>query len=290
MFQILIDLGANVNAYDERGFVPLVYALYHGNPQAVDLLIKSGADLNLARSPKNEGALLVALMGLADQDTIPDLVSLLIDAGADATERSYNGMTAIQWVLAAMPHNLDETRDVVTLLLREGVDVNAQDDTGDTALHQAISKWDTSKPGVLDNSVVRLLLDNGADPEIRNMWGMTPLLKICIQSQPPAIRSEALQQSVVERLELLISNGADPNSAVPEGYPGGQTGLTALYGAVEHGMPEYVAALIERGARIQNGSERVLILKELQKQEQDASDEEERQRVERIGRLLEGAG
>ena len=67
-------------------------------------------------------------------------------------------------------------------LIKLGVDVNAQDDLKHgsyrrgTALHYAI--WECNP------EQVRFLLDNGADPDIENWWGLTPLKQVEGRSHP----------------------------------------------------------------------------------------------------------
>ncbi len=67
------------------------------------------------------------------------------------------------------------------------MDVNAQDVSGETALAYASSR------GFLP--VVNILLENGADPNIGNKVGQTPLIKAAIKN-----RSDIA--------EVLLANGA----------------------------------------------------------------------------------
>ncbi|HEY1493910.1 MAG TPA: ankyrin repeat domain-containing protein, partial [Candidatus Solibacter sp.] len=57
--------------------------------------------------------------------------------------------------------------EIVRLLLEGGAAVNRQDREGDTALHKAMRSGHTD--------AIPVLLEFGADPEIRNSDGMRPI-------------------------------------------------------------------------------------------------------------------
>lgn len=103
-------------------------------------------------------------------------------------------------------------------LLDVGAAIDARDDSGRTAL------WDTcSRKG--GEAVVRLLLAQGADVDIRNsVYGMPPLLM--------AIRSGSLGSVVA-----LLEAGAEPRN------PDARTGLSPLDYAVHKKLPEIQAVL-----------------------------------------------
>ena len=155
--KFLINAGADVNAKDNEGRTPLMYATYwHGygseeSGKLVDLLIKNKANVN-AKDNKGNTALIYACRnsssGLFDILN-PNIVNLLIRAGANINE------------------------------------VNKED--GNTALLYAIYTyieaafyWGWDKPE-LDNETlptfetIKLLINNGANVNIRNKEGETPL-------------------------------------------------------------------------------------------------------------------
>ena len=71
--RVLIDEGANVNARDNNGDTPLLYAADSSPPEIVTLLIKAGADVNFR---DREG-----LTPLTFADNL-EIINLLKDAGA----------------------------------------------------------------------------------------------------------------------------------------------------------------------------------------------------------------
>jgi len=91
----------------------LIYAIYHGPVSMVRELLELGADVN----PVVEDGFptLVALMSTARPDK-PELLGLLLAAGADVNARGVNDQTALHWAVAA------EDMIAADLLLRDGAD------------------------------------------------------------------------------------------------------------------------------------------------------------------------
>ncbi|KAL2673592.1 hypothetical protein Neosp_012034 [[Neocosmospora] mangrovei] len=140
------------------------------------LLIKAGVDLEQTDSrgstalfrlvqpfPKPSGGLYV-----------PALEALL-EAGANAKVMSPNhgGNSPLHTVVAA-----NRSLKAVQLLINHGADVNQRDKVGFTPFHSLIhSMYYFRKKEDLEMTkpIIKLFLDNGADPEIRNNNGQTPM-------------------------------------------------------------------------------------------------------------------
>jgi ankyrin repeat protein len=109
----------------------------------------------------------------------------------------------------------------VSSLLHEGADPNIQDRMGFTPLISA------AREGHIE--VVRTLLENGADPNLRgglNNW--YPLM-------------HAVHKNQLESAQALLERGADVNAR-------GAHGDTALMMAAGYGRTEIVRLLLRRGA------------------------------------------
>jgi ankyrin repeat protein len=114
------------------------------------------------------------------------------------------------------------TREAVSVLVEAGADVKAQSSgSGLTALHVA---W-------RDESVVRLLLDRGADVNAKTLLGATPL-----QVASSANGTEAV-------VSLLLAKGADPDAAEARG-------VTPLIAAAGVGNTAVAKLLLEHGANV----------------------------------------
>jgi ankyrin repeat protein len=201
----LVDAGANPNDV-QTGFSPLHALSWVRKPDSSDIsdpavpagsgrltslqfvreIVKRGANVNLQLekgTPKlpstssrigPEGA--TPFLFAADRADLP-FMRLLLELGADPMLTNFRHTTPLMAAAGlGSTEPLEEAGEepealeAVKLLLGLGADVNAVDDNGDTAMHGAAY-------GAYP-SVVRLLAEHGADPQIwkeRNKAGVTPL-------------------------------------------------------------------------------------------------------------------
>ncbi|MCI4407481.1 MAG: ankyrin repeat domain-containing protein [Thermofilum sp.] len=141
----LLEYGADVNVKTTFGVTPLHVATYYGEVEIVKMLIKRGADVN-ARTSFNRGA------------CTPLHYTLKVEDPLFGGYGSYYGLVEEH-----------ARHECITLLVKYGADVNARDANGNTSLHYLFT-WSTC-----DADTVKLLLENGADPTIRNNQGISVL-------------------------------------------------------------------------------------------------------------------
>lgn len=153
-----------------------------------------------------------------------------------------------------------------------GADLNLQDSNGTTALEKAVTKNYCYKH--IDNykDIIAMLLDKGANPNLKNKYGNTPLMLAALECFIDYDGSEiatmllnkgadpnwknnddftalifAAQSSNENVAALLLNNGADPNLKNNDGF-------TALMYATGYNEPTIVDLLLNNGAdpNIQN--------------------------------------
>ena len=215
--QQAIKAGADVNARNDNGSTPLMYAAMSNiNSEVVSVLIKAGADVN-AKDSTGVTPLLVA----AGANTISEVVSVLIKAGANVNARADNGTTPL---MIAVRYSTNT--EVLSVLIKAGADVNAMTDDGSTPLLFA-ALFNTNP------DVVSVLIKAGADVNARNDDGSTPLM-IAVRYNTNA-----------EVLSMLIKAGADVNATAEEGS------VTPLMLASGNNTnAEVVSLLIKSGANV----------------------------------------
>ncbi|MDD9901253.1 MAG: ankyrin repeat domain-containing protein [Alphaproteobacteria bacterium] len=145
----------------------------------------------------------------------PDLVTLLLEYGADINQKS--GQLQETALINAAFHG---NEDSVALLLQYGADFELTDKHGWTPLLSAANKGHTA--------VITRLLDAGANINRTNEDGSTALMFSAYAIHAPA-------------LHLLLQRGADINVQH-------STGETALMIAAHDGAIDIVKTLIEKGA------------------------------------------
>ncbi|MEM8848801.1 MAG: ankyrin repeat domain-containing protein [Pseudomonadota bacterium] len=113
-------------------------------------------------------------------------------------------------------HLLDDAdfEEILSLLLRHGADINAQNESGIALLHI-----------VIDPEFIPIVLDLGADLELKDVQGRTPLLVALTEPDN------------FEVVRALLQGGADPNARDTKGR-------TALNYARADGGDRAIATLL----------------------------------------------
>ncbi len=103
---MLIEAGADVNEQNEFGSPALIVAACRGRTQLVDILLRSGAEINVSVEGSGITALACAV-GKGHTDT----VRLLIEAGADLETVDKQGTTPL---MTAQSNGSDEIVKLLT--------------------------------------------------------------------------------------------------------------------------------------------------------------------------------
>ena len=129
--ELLIEAGADVEAWTSWGATPLEWAGVLGSRRAGDVLLAHGARLTLAsaaglglmdavRDMRAGGAVSAAFV-LACRNGHTDVARLLLDRGADVNTRGFFAATALHWAA------INGHADTVRFLLAEGADPALRD-------------------------------------------------------------------------------------------------------------------------------------------------------------------
>ena len=151
--------GAALEARDADGRTPLLLATRANRVEIAAALLAAGADPD-ARDLIHDSPFLYA-----GAEGLDDILALTLQHGADVTSTNRFGGTAL---IPASEHAHVST---VQMLIRAGTPVNHINDLGWTALHEAIVLGNGDDDHV---TVVRLLLEAGADPAIPDGAGTLP--------------------------------------------------------------------------------------------------------------------
>ena len=224
----LLDAGAAIDGVEANGIAPLLMAIANDRMATATLLIERGAALDLqdwyGRSPIWEA---VNVRNLyvhnqtfehnVDRDGALGVVRLLLERGADPNPRTKESPPVRNHLLA-------------TTGTLEWVDF-----TGQTPFLSAALAGDVT--------VMRLLLEHGADPSIATIHGTTPLMAAAgvnwVVSQTYTEGPEALLAAV----QLCHELGMDVNAV-------NSMGITAVMGAANRGSDEIIEYLVANGARL----------------------------------------
>ncbi|VUC24921.1 unnamed protein product [Clonostachys rosea] len=182
IFPLLIRAGVDIHQRDSYGMTPL-HEIGHSTANSTiltRLLLQAEADAN---AMNNNGVTPLHYVGNIES------MSLLIEEGhADINAVKHDGGTLLHTLLAQY-HG-----EMTLKLLEYGPDCTIVDGHGNGMLHAALEAFRVEK------DIVESLLDRGADPNLKNNKGLTPLL---------IAAGADVQEEIVD---LLIKAGADINA------------------------------------------------------------------------------
>lgn len=240
LVRYFLNKGVDPNQYDFRGFTALHSAVRLRETEVVKDLIAHHADVNAktkltfagtttSTAEKYEPGFLFAgqtpLMFLADKWN-SQIAQLLIQSGANVKAADANGWNLFHYL--AKEQNAADVPTVAAL----GVDINAASKQGYRPLH--VASRGTSP------TVVRALLNNHANPTLKNKAGQTPLdllhadsVRIVhgFQAKPGSSSQDLINTYLA--VANPLAHSLDPNSAAISA-PAPSTGPNGIrYAALE---------------------------------------------------------
>jgi ankyrin repeat protein len=195
--KLLLAAKADPNK-DSFGLMPLFLASENGDLDSVKALLAAGAKVDAPLRAVDEDMKArdgdTALMACGSPTGKASVVKALLGAGADVNAKAKNGKTSVMQAVAA------ENLDVLRALLEAKADVTARMPPPEDmdALTIAVGKR--------RGDIVKLLLDAGADPEVK-LDGEVSMLEFATLSEQPEVaallRKAGAKEPPAERLAAL---------------------------------------------------------------------------------------
>jgi ankyrin repeat protein len=219
--RVLVDAGADLNVTDPDGTSALVIAILNGHYDVGAVLVEHGADLNLA-----DVSGMAAVYATVDLHTQPPMINR-------PTRKPSGSVENLDLLGQLLAHGADPDAGLKAVLLAR------YHNTGDPQLGPGTTPLMRAAKS-LDVAAMRVLLDAGADPALRNRNSATALMFAAgLGRNGFGGKSEA---EVLEAVSLCLDRGADINAE-------NSNGQTALHIAVEQ-SDAVVALLARRGAKL----------------------------------------
>jgi len=212
----LIKSGADVHAADKHGRTALMYAVQRGTVCSKYF----PSPIKFYHDEKLFSGLATARMRITDATHISgDIVTLLLRAGADNNSVDTYGKSALMHFSQKSVKFIDSEEEIYTLLLINGAKVNIKDNLGLTALMLAAKNNNSSK-------LVEVLLGVKADVNIQDRKGRTALWYACAKDMPSS-----------KTITALLEAGADINQQALNGQ-------TVIMAAAEHASKSAILDLL----------------------------------------------
>jgi ankyrin repeat protein len=251
--------GLDVNEKRVDSATPLLVAIINGHEDLVDLLLDKGANPNA-----EGGSTQLSVQGMKArpqriQLKTPSYRDQLRDVGTEGGNGANNSwgrplqaaVHVANWHISDefISVNIDRMR-VIKSLLKHGADINARNtdmeprwsgaryrrrQVGSTAFLFAAKSADVE--------VMRLLLDNGADPKINTGLNINAVM-LAAGIAWASNQDRASEEQVLEAVKMLIEElGFDVNFVA-------DTGETAMHAAAYRGANSVVQYLFDKGAKL----------------------------------------
>ncbi len=309
---LLIEFGEEVQAKSKGGFTPLLFAVRNGHIDATKVLLDHGANANDI-APDGTSALNMAVV-----NAYFELGSVLLDHGANPNLPDPRGspLHTLAWLRKPgsdgaagvggtakgppVPKGNMTSLELAAALLKHGANPNVRiswkekkfDQEGGTVknppnidLGRHFLSYVGATPFYVaaqngDVAYMRLLAENGADPKLGTVQGITPLMAAAglgtWEGETPGPYTGTPEAERLEAVKLALQLGNDINARTNFGsykmegtteytllyYPLNMNqlvdtvlgdprwnGCTALHGAVTSGQPSIVQFLLDHGAQ-----------------------------------------
>jgi ankyrin repeat protein len=224
----LLAAGARIEETDPNGITPLLMAIANNHVEMARLAIEQGARVNVVdwygRTPlwtaveaRNMDVDNGTFANGVDRDALLGLIQLLLEKGADPNPR------------------LTETPPIRRQMLRITGSLSWVDFTGQTPFLTASLAGDVT--------VMRLLLDYGADPYVPTFGGTTALMAAAGINWVVDQTYDEGPKALLDAVKLCYDLGMDVNDV-------NSMGLTAIHGAANRGSDDIITFLVQKGAKL----------------------------------------
>jgi ankyrin repeat protein len=167
LLRVMLEAGAKTDAKDEA----FLFTASSGRFENMRALFDAGVELGTVGEEALRRAAGSRFNGdKASDDTQNDIVRFLIDLGVDPKAPDDKGMSALHYAAR------NGFAVVTRTLLDQGVKVNGKSKRGWTPLFEALYRYNSYPPDNKSEPIVDLLLASGADVNVRDSEGKTPLM------------------------------------------------------------------------------------------------------------------
>ncbi|MDQ1471281.1 MAG: uncharacterized protein QOJ99_2761 [Bryobacterales bacterium] len=222
--EVLLKAGADINLAEPDGVTPLIMAIINGHYDVAAALLQAAANVNIAdrwgRTP---------LYAAIDMNTLEPSTTRPAPRSADT-------MTALDIARIALTHGA-----MPNPVLKEATPGRGIPDGPDPLLRAGTTPFiRAAKTG--DVPAMQLLLKHGADPKLTTAHDVTALMAAAGQGWRYG-DSQIPESDALEGVKFCVGLGLDVNATNDKHE-------TALHGAADRGADHIIQYLVEHGAKL----------------------------------------
>ncbi len=243
--KFLLSKGANANTLNRYDVPALLLAVERGYEDVVRILLLHGADPNASINANVTAIYMAALRGDVK------IVEFLLENKADPNVAHVNGKTPLY--LATLAGN----KDLIKLLLDYGADIDIEvnkinllevalehDDASIARMIYSNQEYNDNKNFSNFASSFSQALSEGKSSTLKKLAHFDPDKFKHVLKKVPDTLAFAVSHGYYKIVDIMLENGADPNSSM-------KNGDTALYIASINGYVPIIKSLIKFGADIE---------------------------------------
>ncbi|KAL3848589.1 hypothetical protein ACJMK2_019438 [Sinanodonta woodiana] len=199
--KVLLAYHANPRINDRWSQTPLMYCMATHHYEVGEIILQQEP-----AAVDDEDRYGKTALHKAVESGCEESVKLLLRYNADVNHRNHGGVTAM--MILCDSTDLDNVADVLKLLLGAAAEVDIKDHALRTALHYAAIRKNPT--------IVELLLRAGANPNVMDKTGRTPLTNIIWENIRIKDGQSVIDPNVMACIKLLTQAGSDLNVTVME--------------------------------------------------------------------------
>jgi uncharacterized protein len=241
------------------GMTPLLYAARDGRLEIARLLMTAKADVNQADANG------ISPLQMAINNNQTKVATLLMDQGADINSADAYGRSPLWLAVQLRNQELDRSMtngvdrqaalELIQALIARGAKVNFRTTDSPPSPRHIMPLGDLSWVNFIgqtpflraalsgDITVMRMLLEHGADPNIATEEGTTALMAAAGVNWVVAQTYTESKEAQMEAVQLCLEKGGDVNAK-------NSMGLTAIHGAANRGADDIIQFLYDHGAKL----------------------------------------
>lgn len=178
---LYLNYGLDINNVDNNGNTILIkiFTNKYKYMEIFEWLVNNGADINIQNDLGNS---MIFLFYNFPTIYFTEIIKLLINNKYNINIKNKNGDTPLIYMTKNFYDN-NYNKNKIEILIKSGANINIQNNNGMTALMEYVYLMCMNNYYTIDMNMIKLFIDNGADPNIKDFINGNTILSFLFQTQ-----------------------------------------------------------------------------------------------------------